>query len=41
MAQHNTTQSGQIIELFNSRKTMIDLLDYWREKVKIQNFLDR
>jgi GDP-mannose 4,6-dehydratase len=22
-------------------KTMIDLLDYWREKVKIQNFLDR
>ena len=22
-------------------KTMIDLLDYWREKVKMQNFLDR
>ena len=22
-------------------KTMIDLLDYWREKVKTQNFLDR
>ena len=27
MAQRNNTQSGQIIETYNSRKTIIDLLE--------------
>ena len=38
MAQHNTTQSGQIIELFNSRKTMIDLLD--AQKYDVSQYKD-
>lgn len=38
MAQRNNTQSGQIIETYNSRKTIIDLLD--AQKYDVSQYKD-
>ena len=38
MAQRNNTQSGQIIETYNSRKTMIDLLE--AQKYDVSQYKD-
>ena len=38
MAQRNNTQSGQIIETFNSRKTIIDLLE--AQKYDVSQYKD-
>jgi DNA-directed RNA polymerase subunit H (RpoH/RPB5) len=38
MAQRNNTQSGQIIEIYNSRKTIIDLLE--AQKYDISQYKD-